>query len=989
MSNRLLRALTAMTLATWIAASADAASSTPPSVTTWRYDIGRTGQNQSETVLTPSNVKSSSFGKLYSYVVDGYVYAQPLYLPGLVISGQAHNTVFIATQHDSVYAFDADHSQQLWKASLIDTAHGATGGATTVPSGDIASSDIVPEIGITGTPVIDPTTNTLYVAAKSKESGNYVYRLHALDVHTGNEKSGSPVVIQTQVPGNGVGSVSGEVSFIPQWELQRTGLLLMDGNVFVGFGAHGDNGPYHGWLLSYNATTLAQVAVFNSSPNGKGNGIWQSGEGLSADVVNGVPRLFIVTGNFFDTGAGPSNPTAPYTDTENYSNAIVRFDITGGGLVISDEWSPFDSDALSAADQDQTSGGALLLPDQAGANVHELVQVGKNGRIEVLDRDDLGGFSTSRNLVLQEIAGRVSGLWSTPAYWNGMVYFWGSGDYLKQFSLSSGRLSPTPLAIGTIKSQFPGTSPVVSSNGASNGILWGIRSDGYSSDAPAILYAYSATNIETMLYASTQNAARDAAGRAVKMTVPMVVNGKVYVGAQSEVDVYGLLAGVTPDAPAPTFSPAPGVYASAQSVKLSDTLSGAAIHYTTDGTPPTTSSALYSGGPIAVNSSMTLEAIAVASGYNESSISSAMYTIGSAPTINFSNGFASVAGLTLNGSAVNSDDSRLQLTTGAPNQSGSFFWSTPVNIQSFVTDFQFQLSGSPPLADGITFTIQAYAPTALGPLGGGLGYGPDRPSSARGIPNSMAIKFDIYNNAGEGTDSTGLYLNGASPTTPAIDLSNSGISLSSGDVISAHLTYDGATLNLTLNDVVAAKTYTTSFPIDLPETIGASAAYVGFTGGTGGLTSSQKILGWTFFSQSTLPSVSYPTTSLPAQSSGPGFREIAWTGFPDGTGTILDATKIGDSVTYTVNVAQPGTYDLHVSTKNFNIRGIWQLSVDGIEVGPPVDEYSATESYGNYDLGTLVIGAAGKHSFKFMVTGRNASSGDFKIAFDDLRLDTL
>lgn len=458
MSNRSLGRLAAMTLLTWAVASANAASATP-SVTTWRYDIGRTGQNQSEMVLTPSNVNSSSFGKLYTYAVDGYAYAQPLYLPGLVISGQTHNVVFIATQHDSVYAFDADQSQQLWKASLIDTAHGAPSGATTVPSGDIDSSDIVPEIGITGTPVIDPSSNTLYVAAKSKESGNYVYRLHALDVHTGNEKSGSPVVIQAQVPGNGIGSVSGTVSFIPQWELQRTGLLLMDGNVFVGFGAHGDNGPYHGWLFSYNATTLAQVAAFNSSPNGKGNGIWQSGEGLAADVVNGVPRLFIVTGNFFSTGGGPSNPTAPYTDTQNYSNAIVRFDITGGGLVISDEWSPFDSDALSAADQDQTSGGALLLPDQAGANVHELVQVGKNGRIEVLDRDDLGGFNTSSNQIAQEVTGQVSGLWSTPAYWNGMVYFWGSGDYLKQFSLSSGRLSQTPLAVGTIKSQFPGTSP--------------------------------------------------------------------------------------------------------------------------------------------------------------------------------------------------------------------------------------------------------------------------------------------------------------------------------------------------------------------------------------------------------------------------------------------------------------------------------------------------------------------------------------------------
>jgi hypothetical protein len=986
MSNRSPGTFAAMTLLCGTVAVVNATSAAP-SVTTWRYDIGRTGQNQSETKLTPANVNSTSFGKVYSYSVDGYVYAQPLYLPSLVVAGQTHNVVFVATQHDSVYAFDADQNLQLWKASLIDTAHGAPSGATTVPSGDIDSSDIVPEIGITGTPVIDPTTNTFYVAAKSKESGAYVYRLHALDAATGNEKSGSPVVIQAQVPGNGTGSVSGTVAFIPQWELQRTGLLLMDGNVFVGFGAHGDNGPYHGWLLSYNASTLKQVAVFNSSPDGKGNGIWQSGEGLAADVVNGVPRLFIVTGNFFSTGGGVSYPTAPYTDAQNYSNAIVRFDITGGGLSISDQWTPFDSDNLSAGDQDQTSGGALVLPDQAGANVHELIQVGKNGRIEVLNRDDLGGFNTSSNDVVQEISGQVSGLWSTPAYWNGNVYFWGSGDYLKQFTLASGRLSQTPLATGTAKSQFPGTSPVISSNGSSNAVLWGIRSDGYTSGSPALLYAYSATNIGTLLYESTQNAARDTAGKAVKMTVPMVVNGKVYVPAQGEVDVYGLLAGTTPDAPAPTFSPAAGVYASGQSVTISDTLSGAAIHYTTNGTTPTTSSTLYSG-PISVNSSTTLEAIAVESGYNTSSVSTAAYTIGSAPTINFSNGFASVTGLTLNGSAVNADDSRLQLTTGLADQSGSFFWNNLVNIQTFETDFQFQLSGNLPIADGITFTVQADGPTALGPVGGGLGYGPDSPGGTPGIAKSMAVKFDVYSNAGEGTDSTGLYVNGASPTVPATDITSSGVTLSSGDVINGHIAYDGTMLYLTLKDVVANKWFATRSPINLPQTVGANTAYAGFTGGTGGLTSSQKILGWTFYSQPTFASVNYETQNLTGKSSGPVFRTFTCGCFPDGTGTSLDATKVGDNVTLTVNVAQAGTYDLHVSTKNWSPRGIWQLSVDGVNIGPTVDEYIAGNPVlGTYDLGPVVIGTAGAHSFKFTVTGKDASSSSYQITFDDLRLD--
>jgi hypothetical protein len=218
-----------------------------------------------------------------------------LYLTGINIGGKVRNVVFIATQHDSVYAFDADSNTQLWKASLLDASHGAAAGATTVPSGDIDTGDIVPEVGITGTPVIDATNGVLYVVGKTKENGNYVQRLHALNVITGNENPNSPAVIQASVPGNGIGSSNGTVTFIPQWELQRTGLLLIDDTVYVGFGAHGDNGPYHGWLLSYNAGTLRQNAVFNSSPNGKGNGIWQSGEGIAADIVNGslsLPEIF-------------------------------------------------------------------------------------------------------------------------------------------------------------------------------------------------------------------------------------------------------------------------------------------------------------------------------------------------------------------------------------------------------------------------------------------------------------------------------------------------------------------------------------------------------------------------------------------------------------------------------------------------------------------------------------------------------------------------
>ncbi len=376
----------------------------------------------------------------------------------------------------------------------------------------------------------------------------------------------------------------------------------------------------------------------------------------------------------------------------------------------------------------------------------------------------------------------------------------------------------------------------------------------------------------------------------------------------------------------------------------------------------------------------------MAAGYNNSAVSGGAYTIGSTPTINFANGFASVTGLTLNGSTINTDDSRLQLTTGASSEAGSVFWNTPVNVQSFVCDFAFQLSGNAPIADGITFTIQNNAPTALGPSGGGLGYGPDKPGSG-GIPNSVAVKFDVYNNAGEGANSTGLYVNGASPTTPAVSLANSGIVLSSGDVINAHVAYDGKWLYLSLHDAVVGRLWTTRFALNLPQTIGSNTAYVGFTGGTGGLSASQKILTWTLVSQPKFNSVQYDTTKLAAQSSGPTFRTFAWPGFPDGSGTVLDATKVGDSVTFTVNVPTAATYDLTVTAKDYNIRGIWQLSIDGTNVGPTADEYSANESLGTFDVGPVLIPAAGNHSLKFTVTGRNASSTDYKLSFDNLKLD--
>jgi len=352
--------------------------------------------------------------------------------------------------------------------------------------------------------------------------------------------------------------------------------------------------------------------------------------------------------------------------------------------------------------------------------------------------------------------------------------------------------------------------------------------------------------------------------------------------------------------------------------------------------------------------------------------------------INFGSGFSS-SGLALNGNAVLSG-TRLRLTDGGASEAGSGWFSTPVNVQTFTTDFMFQLTT--PNADGMTFTIQNTGTTALGLSGGGLGYGPDTPTGPAGIGKSVAVKVDLYNNAGEGTNSTGIYTNGVSPTLPATALSG-GVNLHSGDIFKVHMTYDGTTLTMTITDTVnTTQTFTTSWPINIPATVGANTAYLGFTGGTGGATATQEILTWTFsntFTPVKTPVV-YQSANLTAVSSGPTFRQFTYPGFPDVTGTILDATKVGDNVTFTVNVATAGTYDMQVSYKAFNTRGIWQLAINGTNVGAPADEYAALDSYAVIDLGNFNFPAAGNYSFRFTVTGRNAQSSGYSISFDDFTL---
>lgn len=508
-------------------------------VTTFHNDNARTGQNTSETILTPANVNSTLFGKLFTAAVDGYVYAQPLYLSKVQnIAGGTHNVLIVATEHDSLYALDADTGTILWQKSFISPPK-----ITSVTSDEVSCGDLVPEIGITSTPVIDQTTGTIYLVTKTNENGVYRQRLHAIDLLTHAEKFGGPVVISAIVKGQ---------TFDPLRNHNRPGLLLENGHVVIAWASHCDNTPYHGWVMSYKAgvqstDTLTREAVFNGSPNGGLAGIWMSGDGVAADASG---NLFFATGNGTYDGLTGGD----------FGDSIVKLSSpANGAFSILDWFTPWNQETLSDADTDLGSGGLLLLPDlpQGSAHQHLLVQMGKEGKIYLVDRDtsDMGGFCASCSSIdtniVQEIPGATTGFWGSPAYWNGSVY-WGGGadgggaDHIKAFSFNangSGMLSTSPTSQSTKSFSFSTGAPVISASLNANGILWIIDNSSYGSSCCQTLYAFDATNLATLLYDSNQALkSRDAAGGAVKFTAPTVVNGKVYIGGQASVTAYGLLS---------------------------------------------------------------------------------------------------------------------------------------------------------------------------------------------------------------------------------------------------------------------------------------------------------------------------------------------------------------------------------------------------------------------------------------------------------------
>jgi hypothetical protein len=505
------------------------------SVTTYHNDNGRTGQNLNENTLTTANVSTSSFGRLFSIPVDGFVYAQPLYLSNVSVPNLGtHNVVYAATENDSVYAFDADsiagsNASPLWHVSFLNS------GATTLSTSDVSCTDITPQIGITSTPVIDSTSGTLYVVARTKESGTFVQRLHALDVTSGAEKFGGPVVIQASVAGSGGGSVNGMVSFDPQSQNQRAGLLLQNGMVYIGWGSLCDTSTYRGWVMAYGSQSLAQIAAYITTPSAVGAGVWEGGSGLAADEFFDV---YFATGNgTFDANSGGSD----------YGNSVVKLGLpTGGSFPVADYFTPYNQSTFGSSDLG--SGGVLLLPDQAAGSAHPhlAVQAGKLGEIYLLDRDNMGHFNASGNSqIVQDIPGAIpNGEWNMPGWWNNTLYYGGKSDPIRAFAFNptTETFSTSPSSSSTKVFGYPGTTPSLSANGGGDAILWALNNTTYASSSPAALFAYDASNLSKQLYSTGQNGARDNPGPAVKFTVPTVANGKVYVGTQTLLSVFGLFA---------------------------------------------------------------------------------------------------------------------------------------------------------------------------------------------------------------------------------------------------------------------------------------------------------------------------------------------------------------------------------------------------------------------------------------------------------------
>jgi len=496
-------------------------------VLTYHNDVARTGQNLNESTLNTVNVNSANFGMVGNLSVDAGVDAEPLYVSNLNVVGGVHNVVYVVTENDSVYAFDADTFVQLWHVSVL--------GANETASDNRGCGQVSPIIGITSTPVIDLSAGThgeiFLVAMSLDNNGNYHQRLHALDLTTGGEISGSPVTVQATFP-----TTNGTTTFDPKQYKERAALLLLNGVIYTTWASHCDDGPYTGWVMGYSETTLQQISVLDVTPNGGDGAIWMAGDGPAADSSGNI--YFLDANGTFD-GTLNSNGFPEHGD---YGNAFIKLSTAGNSLSVADYFTMSNTDAESNSDEDLGSGGEMLLPDvqDSQANTwHLAVGAGKDGHIYVVNRDLMGKFNTSNDSAIhQEIDtnGLSGGVWSMPAYFNNVVYYGAMSDHLRAFSIANAKLTTPASSLTSESFAYPGTTPSISANGTSAGIVWAVENS-----ATGVLHAYDATNVATELYNSNQAANSRDHFADNKFITPMIANGKVYVGTPNSVAVFGLL----------------------------------------------------------------------------------------------------------------------------------------------------------------------------------------------------------------------------------------------------------------------------------------------------------------------------------------------------------------------------------------------------------------------------------------------------------------
>ncbi len=596
-------------------------------VLTQHNNLAHTGQNLEETTLTTANVNTNTFGLLFTRPVDEQIYAQPLIMTNVNVPGQGvHNLLIVATVNDTVYAFDADDptvTAPYWTNTFINpptvvppnnadmSAIGACGGNYVDFSG---------KLGIVGTPVIDPVAGTIYVVVRTKESGTtFVQRLHALDVTTGQDKPGSPVVITATYPGSGDGNVAGTITFDAQRQNQRCGLSLVNGVIYIAWSSHCDLGPYHGWVLGYDATTLARVVVYNDTPNGGLGGIWMSGEGISADPAGNL---------YFATGNGTVGNSNNRSDLTNRADSILKLTRSGSKLTVSSWFTPYNFQDLENGDIDMNSSGIMLIPGTTLA-----VGGGKQGIAYLVNRDNMGGLSSSTTAntnIIQSFAVSSDQIHGTMVWWDGPTasygYIWPASVFLQQYKFDRTTNQFVMPVFAQSPTAAPGGQPggilALSANGstAGSGIIWAshqLTGDANHNVLPGILHAYDAANVNHELWNSQQNSSRDSVGNFAKFVPPTVANGKVYLATFSgRVDIYGNASGWVAQ---PAIIPNSGTFSTSVTVTITNATAGATMYYTTDGSTPTTSSMLYTG-PFVITNSTVIRAYGTKAGFVDSSV---------------------------------------------------------------------------------------------------------------------------------------------------------------------------------------------------------------------------------------------------------------------------------------------------------------------------------------------------------------------------------